>query len=334
MKKILIIKPSGIGDIIHSLPVAMSLKKVFPDNIIHWLVFSKFEVILKNVDYIDKIISWDRDGGIKEFFRIVSIVRKENYDISIDLQGLLRSAILNRLSGAREKVASPLLREFSWMIEKPVVLYNSKQHAVDRNYEVAKYLCKNKQLAQPMDMLPWLKTTEEGRNKATELINKTDNIVLFNVSSRGKHKIWPAKKYSQLINMLCEKFKILPLFIGTSDEEKIVQNVVKDVLYENINLVGKTDLNITIAIIEQCKMVIGNDSGIIHIAAALNKPVLAIFGATNPQWYYPYNKISKYIYKYYKCSPCDIKAKCKNYKCMDNIEVEEVFEFIKDNFFR
>ncbi len=116
------------------------------------------------------------------------------------------------------------------------------------------------------------------------------------------------------------------------NEKNIVDNVVKNLKCEHINLVGKTDLKTLCAVVDKCSLTISNDNGIAHISAALDKPTIIIFGPTNPKWFYPYNKRSGYVYKNYKCSPCGIKTSCKNNKCMENIKPEEVFEYIKTNF--
>ncbi|MFQ3675667.1 MAG: lipopolysaccharide heptosyltransferase II [Endomicrobiia bacterium] len=331
MKKILIIKPSGIGDIVHSLPVAIGLKKIFPESTLHWLIFNKFASILKNVNYVDKIILWDRDGGIKEFFRVLNEIRREKYDLTIDLQGLLRTALLNRFSSAKSILATSLLREFSWLLEKPIAKYDDNLHAVERNYEVVKFLAK-KEIPSPKKFLPWLETTKDEKEKAKKLLNGKSNIITFSVGSRGKHKIWPYENFIELINRMSKEIFFVPVFVGSKEEKYLVENIILGIVCPYINLVGETDLRDIVGVLEQSKLVIGNDSGIIHIAAALNKPVLAIFGATNPKWYYPYNDNSRFIYKKYKCSPCDIKTNCKDYKCMKNISVDEVFDFFKKNF--
>ncbi len=332
--KILIIKPSGIGDIVHSLPVAIALKKINPDCRLHWLIFSKFEQLLKNVNYIDKVIQWDRKGGLREYMRVIKLIRSENYDMVIDLQSLLRTAILSFFSGAKEKITVGLTREFSWLFEKPVSKFNPELHAVERNYEIIKYLG-GQNLPSPDDLLPWLKITNDEKkitNSAMVGFENNKNLVLFSVGSRGAHKIWPQTHYAKLINLMNERYDITPVFLGSKEESALIEKTTGEINCKSINLAGKTDLRTTLAVIDECCLVIGNDNGIVHMAAALDKPVLVIFGATNPKWYYPYNKKSKYIYKNYPCSPCGIKTFCRDYKCMKDIKPEEVFNFLRDNF--
>ena len=146
MNKILIIKPSGIGDIVHSLPVIYGLKKLYPDVKIDWLVFSKFAKILHNIPQVDELIQWDRQGGLKEYREVIKLVRSEKYDLLIDLQGLMRTAIVSYFSGAKKRIAVSLLREFAWLLEKPVEKFDKCLHAVDRNYGVVKCLAEGKEL--------------------------------------------------------------------------------------------------------------------------------------------------------------------------------------------
>ncbi len=198
-------------------------------------------------------------------------------------------------------------------------------------WELLKKIFK-KDLPEPYDYLPWIKVKEEEKRLARELLKDNKKYVLFSVSSRGRHKIWPEEKFSELINMLNNAYNIIPVLIGMKNEEEIVNTVIKNLNCEYVNLVGKTDLRILCGIIERCNLTISNDNGVAHLSAALDKPTLIIFGATNPKWYYPYNKKSGYIYKGYKCSPCGIKARCRDYRCMKDIKPEEVFEYLNSNF--
>ncbi len=331
-KKILVIKPSGIGDIVHAVPVAKALKIIYPSAIIHWVVFTKFAGIFKNINCVDEVIGWDRKGGLREFYRLVSDLRQESYDIAIDLQGLLRTAFLNRFLRAKLKIATPLLREGANFIEKAVEKYNPSLHAVERNYRVAEFIARKegKKIPPPIDLVPWLEPFDRGIKKAANILEGLPHpIVVFATASRGAHKIWPQENFAKLINYMYEKWKITPVLVGTEQERDIADGVLKGVVCRpRLNLAGEISLAELPALIAQSDMVVGNDSGVIHISAALGKPTVGIFGATNPIWYYPYNKFSKFIYKKYPCSPCDIKTFCRDYKCMRAISPEEVLSIV------
>ena len=332
--KILIIKPSGIGDIVHSLPVAIGLKKIFSRSELHWLVFSKFADVLRKETYLDRILLWNRQGGGKEYWRVLGDIRRQNYDVVIDLQFLQRTAILAYFSGAHWKLAPALVREAAALWLKPINRFNPGLHAVERNYQVVEYIARQVFRPSPEELLPWLHPTDEEKLLAKNLIGETKNLVLFGVGSRGPHKIWPAEYYEELINRLVRDYGITPVFVGTGEEERLVSQITRRITGRYLNLVGKTDLRTLIAVIDGCSVIIGNDSAIIHLAAALDKPTLGIFGATNPRWFYPYNQKSTYIYKGYPCSPCGIKTRCRDFKCMKDISVEEVYSCWQKNFVR
>lgn len=333
MNKILIIKPSGIGDIVHSLPVIYGLKILYPESKIYWLVFTKFEKLLYNTPLIDELIPWDRSGGFREYKRIIKSVRKEKFDLVIDLQGLLRTAIISFFSGSKVRLAVSLLREFAWIFENPVEKFNPEMHAVDRNYRILKYLSNEKALPDPVSFLPWIRLTNEEKDEAKKLIvsfgfDLSKPLVLFGVTSRGEHKIWPYENFVKLINLMAEKYNIIPVFLGMKQETELVKRITDRLNCEYLNLTGKTELRIACAIVSFCRLVIGNDSAIIHFASALDIPVIGLYGPTNPVQVGPYGPKGTVILKKLPCSPCGIKTSCKNYRCMKEIKVEDVLNCI------
>lgn len=335
--KILIIKPSGIGDIVHSLPVAIGIKHIYPNCEIHWLVFDKFEEILHNHPYIDRVISWKYNGGLKEYFILIKDLKKENYDLIIDLQVLLRSSFLGYMIRCKKVFSTSFVREFSYPFVKPVAKFDKNLHAVERNYQVVEYLSKKekKQIPTPLELLPWFKINEEQDAKAKEILNFNSDrkYVLISLGSRGTHKIWPTKNFLALINLLYRYFSnIIFIFVGSYNEQKLFKLIENDLIVEYKNLIGKITLKDLPSIVNLCSFTISNDNGIAHISAALDKPTLILFGPSNPNWFYPYNKKSGYIYKNLPCSPCGIKTFCRNNRCMNEISVNEVFDYILNNF--
>ncbi|MEW6041442.1 MAG: glycosyltransferase family 9 protein, partial [Elusimicrobiota bacterium] len=137
---ILIIKPSSLGDIVHALPVSPELRKLYPESKICWLVFDHFSEILSGNKYINEIIIWKRHGDFSYNIALIKEIRNHRFDLVIDLQGLLRTALISLLSGARKRIGVPGLREFSYLFEKEVATFKPTQHAVERNLEVIKYL--------------------------------------------------------------------------------------------------------------------------------------------------------------------------------------------------
>ncbi len=334
IKKILIIKPSGIGDIIHSLPAAYGLKNLYPNSKIYWLVFGRFEKILHNVPWVDELLLWNRFGGLKEYIRVIKTVKEEKFDLVIDLQGLLRTAVISFFSGGKTRLAVSLLREGAWLFEKPIEKFDPEMHAVERNYRIVKYLSNEKPLPEPVSFLPWIHITDEEKETAKKLIGSfgikiNRPFVLFAVTSRGEHKIWPYFNFIELINLAVKEYNLIPIFLGMKEESELVKKVTDGLNCEYIDLTGKTDLRIACSVISFCKLVIGNDSALIHIASALDIPVIGLYGPTNPTQVGPYGRKHTVILKKLPCGPCGIKTSCKNYRCMTEITPEEVFNAVK-----
>ncbi|MBU2614859.1 MAG: lipopolysaccharide heptosyltransferase II [Elusimicrobiota bacterium] len=329
MNKILIIKPSGIGDIVHSLPVIYGLKKLYPDVKIDWLVFSKFAKILHNIPQVDELIQWDRQGGLKEYREVIKLVRSEKYDLLIDLQGLMRTAIVSYFSGAKKRIAVSLLREFAWLLEKPVERFDARQNAVDRNYGVVKCLAEGKELPKPSEYLPWMRFTEKEKSTAEELLGPGKTFVLFVTTSRGLHKVWPYRNFTNLIKLALSEYDFIPVFLGMKGEEDYVHKISGSLNTEYIDLTGKTDLRTACAVISRCKLVVGNDTALIHIAAALGVPVIGLYGATDPAQVGPYGEKNTVIINKLSCWPCGIKSNCKVNRCMMGILPEDVFTAMK-----
>ncbi|MCX7956346.1 MAG: lipopolysaccharide heptosyltransferase II [Endomicrobia bacterium] len=337
IKKILIIKPSGIGDIVHSLPVAIALKNLYPNCEVHWLVFDKFSDILDGFSFIDKIIIWEYSGGIGGYLRLVKELRRENYSLIIDLQVLMRTSLLGYLINKGKIISTSFVREFSHIFVNPVTKFDKTLHAAERNYQVVQYLAnrENKSLPGLFEILPWIKIDASRLEtyKKTFGFDTKKKYIGVSIGSRGQHKIWPTKNFVELIKLLNKNYNnIFFIFIGSNEEKKYFEKVSKDIDSEYLDLFGKISLKDIPYILSICSLTISNDNGIAHISAALDKPTLVLFGPSNPIWFYPYNKNSGFLYKKLKCSPCGIKTSCKNNICMKQITPKEVYDYIKEKF--
>ncbi len=338
MKKILIIKPSGLGDIVHSFPVALGLKYLYPKLELHWLVFSKFSGILETVDFVDKVIYWNRDSGIKEYVNLIKQLRSENYDVVIDLQVLFRTAFLGYLIHKKRIISTSYVRELTNFFVKPVAKFDPDLHAVERNYQIVEFFAKKekKEVPPAKKFLPWIKIYDKQKEFVKKILNYDGNkkYIICSVGSRGKHKIWPTEYFSELITMLSKHYtNLVFVFVGSKEDEDKTNDVIKCLCkIDYINLVGQTSLKELCAVVSFSTLTISNDNGVAHVSAALDKPTLILFGPSNPKWFYPYNEKSTYIYKPTKCSPCGIKTLCKNNICMKQVIPLEVFKHIKEKF--
>jgi heptosyltransferase-1 len=338
MMKILIIKPSSLGDIIHAIPLLKVLGDTFSKAQIDWVISKNLSEILRGNPLINRLIvfdkdSWKKPGNLfestKEIIKLAKTLRSEHYDIVLDLQGLLRSGLLTFFSDSPLKIGFRNAREGSKLFYNRKVNVNGVVHAVDRYLEVAKSLG-----AKPEKIEFPIYIEDSDRENIKNLTGNISEYIVIAPSARWKTKRWPPESFGTLASKLP-----VPCFItGSSSDRIMVEHAIAASNGQGINLCGKTTLKGLAALIEGAKAVVCNDSGPLHIAAALKVPVVALFGPTDPEKTGPYgwagsgsvreHDYLKVIRTSIPCRPC-FKKKCKDPKCMEEISVDTVLNEIK-----
>ncbi len=241
----------------------------------------------------------------------------------IDLQGLLRSGLMTFFSRASRKIGFRDAREGSRIFYNNRVSSNGSLHAVDRCLEVTRYLgVRHKGVEFPITV------DESAKKRIRDFMGTAQKYVVIAPSARWEAKRWPAKNFGLLIAGLSVPCAIT----GSSADSRVVREVLHSSGGRGLNLCGKTGLKELIALIAESKAVVSNDSGPLHIGAALGVPVVALFGPTEPGKTGPFgwehNRNLKVVRQKVPCSPC-FRKKCKDPLCMKEIQVETVFEAIR-----
>ncbi|MBF0211477.1 MAG: glycosyltransferase family 9 protein [Desulfamplus sp.] len=325
--KILIIKPSAFGDIIHTLPFLNALKRGYPDAQIDWVVADGLHKFLEGHSMISKlwIIKKDRwkrlnyfKKSFKEIKELIFSLKKERYDVAVDLSGILRSGLITSASGAVIKLGFKESDEGSPFFYSHKIKGDMDIHAIDRYLKLAKALrCPTDIIAYPF--APF--------DENPEILKELPQEYAVISPSAGKPaNQWHASRFGEVASMLSIPSVVIsgssPLDISTAKE------VVANSNNMAISIAGKTDLKELIPIIRKAKYFITNDTGPMHIAAAVNVPVFAIFGPANPIRTGPYGKIHTVIQKKMSCSPCYCWKPCSHWSCMNGITAKDVFNAI------
>lgn len=323
--KILIVKPSSLGDVVHSLPFLNVVKKRFPKAEIHWVIASGLEGLLEGHQMIDKLWIIHKDmwkkatyvnNTISEIKTLFKKLKNEKYDLVVDLQGLLRSGIITKATGAPVRIGLQEAREGSRLFYTHKVKGGKDIHAVDRYLRIADYLgCDIKDVQFPF---PSYSTS------SLNLLMPSEDYAVIIPSARWKTKVWPVKRFGKLAS----KLSLKTFIVGGKGDIESADTIVSLSKGKSTSLAGKTDLKELIEVIRHAQFVISNDSGPMHVAAALNIPVFAIFGPTDSRRTGPYGEGHVIIREDVTCAPC-FKKKCKDMKCMKNLLVEKVYEIIK-----
>lgn len=335
-RRILIVKPSSLGDIVHSLPVLRALRKLFPEAHIGWLVKEVWKEILTENPLLDEIIVLNKGPG--GFVSAIRNVRNSRFDTIIDLQGLFRSGAISLFSGADERLGFENAREFAHLFyNKKIKLPDKQLHAVNRYLLAIDVIAGDEVLKQSQETAPDfpLYITTDDAEWAREFLKKNDlseitPLIAINPSARWLKKRWPVQLFAELINRLIQELKAGIILLGSREDIPVAEEISSLVHGRLTIAAGTTSLKTLTALLDRVDVLITNDSGPMHIAAALGKPVTALFGPTDPVLTGPYGKNHTVIKKDMECSPC-FRKPCKHKRplCMESITVDEVMEKVK-----
>ncbi len=326
-KKILVVKPSSLGDIVHSLPFLNSIRKCLPEAQIHWLVARGFDGLLADHPMLDKVWvinkeQWKKINAagktINELRALYRNLKKENYDLVVDLQGLLRSGVLTGVTGSATRVGFKEAREGSRLFYTHTVKGGRDVHAVERYLKVASFLgCKTDEIKFPFPTLPAAHSLG---------LALPEQYVVIAPSAGKEANRWPAERFGKLASLLPLKSVV----VSSKADEYLANEVVSHSVGQAVSIAGKTNLKELAAVIKEARYFISNDTGPMHIAAAFGVPVFAIFGPANPLRTGPYGDMHTVIAEDISCAPCYRKKKCRNWICIDSISVEKVLSAITE----
>lgn len=287
-RKILLIKPSALGDVVQSLPVATGLKRQWPKAELHWVISNAYEDVLRDHPAIDRRViyprqRWKNPARLPEMIRWAWDLKAENYDLVIDLQGLLRSGLMTLATSASRRLGLKSAREGSRLAYTEII-NDSPVSAAER------YLCVLQHLGiapQPLDF----QLSAPGPLSAP--LTKGGYIVLHPYS-RWRTKLWPWRYYQELIELMPgEKFAI----VGEGPWFPVADPRVTD-------LRSKLSLRELMTVLQNAKAALSTDSGPAHLAAALGTTTVVMFGATDWHKTRPAGKHVSVQTHTVSCSPC------------------------------
>lgn len=339
VNRILIIKPSSFGDVIHALPVLNGLRQRFPDARIAWLVANSCAGLVEHHPALDEVIRFDRAryGRIGrsiritgEFWKFVRSLREKSFDLVLDLQGLFRSGFLAWVCGATIRVGFGNARELAWLFyTHRISVPDPNIHAVDRNYLFADLLG-----FADVPIAFDLPVSEDAKQGVRDLLDAVgvrsdERYVVIAPGTRWETKIWSAERFATVARQIEQQHGLRVILVGTQSETPIAQRVATRADGRIVNLAGRTKLPELIALIDGSTGVIMHDSGPMHLALALGKPMVAIYGPTSPQLTGPYHRPDAIVQHKVDCSPCRIRnvADCPfRHHCLCDLSADTVLE--------
>lgn len=339
---ILIIKLSAIGDVVHSLPFLEVLRDRFPLATIDWVIEEDASDIAEDHPDIDRLIVFPRKSWLKRFIKkgkyigvarevgnFIKEFKKRRYDIVVDLQGLLKSGILTFLANGKRKIALNGGREGSSIfMNERVAIPDPDIHALDRYLCIARYLG-----ATNHTWNGHIPIHNADKRHVDYLLGQTGNtgiMVAVNPVAKWESKLWELNRFSSLADKIIEKLGAEVIFTGSQGDRAATADILSGMKVRALNLAGETTLKELAYLYQRCAVVISTDTGPMHIAAAMDSPIIvALFGPTDPLRTGPYGSRHRVIRAGLECSPC-FKKRCDDMSCMKNITVDMVFKAVKE----
>ncbi len=337
-RRIALIKPSALGDIVQSLPVLGALRHRYPTAHITWVINRSYAPLVEGHPELDAVLPFDRSasgrGWLRRawgFYRFLRQIHELCFDLVIDLQGLLRTGLMVAASGACRKVGLASAREGArWFYTDtlyPPIPPLSKggrggvdMHAVDRYWLVAEALGAGyspKRFSLPLNPAEQSWADEK-------LTPQPRPWLMISVGTRWQTKRWPVGHFAALARRALDVFGGTVIAVGGPEETTAAQELTARLGGGVLNLAGATSLRQLVAVLARADLMISNDSGPLHVAAALGRPVVAPYTCTSPMRTGPYGQREGAVATQVWCAASYLK-RCDRMDCMKELTPERLW---------
>lgn len=335
INKILVYRLSSIGDIVLTTALIRCLRNAYPNAQIDYVVKRQFASILQCVPYISNVYQFDTTAGFKGLFKLRSNLKKQKYDVVLDIHKNWRSYFITKTIGAdnRYSFIKHVLKRWlliSWKIDA----YNIVRPVYKRFIDTAKPIGviddgRKTELVVPERIQQHIDNYLEDHG-----IRPYKDIIVVCPGASFQNKQWQIEKFIELVNLITTKLHYQVILLGGFKEKKICEQIIEKTKGSIISVAGVFDLSQSAALLNRAQVTIANDTGMLHMSEALNVPVVGIYGPTVKQFgYFPILENSKVAQIELECRPCtkmgmDYCPK-NTYQCLNDIEVKTVYKKIE-----
>ncbi|MBW1714243.1 MAG: lipopolysaccharide heptosyltransferase II [Deltaproteobacteria bacterium] len=330
--KILVRSTNWVGDTVMMLPSLAVVRRAFPHAQITVLANPWVVSLLKNHPAADRIMIIDKGKGLlsvcKELARIISELRREKFDLAVLFQNAFEAAFLASLGGVRYRLGYDtdgrgLLLTHKVKRDKAILL----AHQVEYFLGIMEAMGWEVERREPRVYLDDKDVASANAVLATEGIDENYLVVGINPGAAyGSAKRWSAERFAVIGDWASQRWGAKVVLFGSFSERDVAAQVAQLMHTDPVNLCGKTTLGEGMALIKRCNFFVTNDSGLMHIAAAFDTPLVAVFGPTDHMRTSPVSRNARIVRHSVECSPC-LKEVCpSDHRCMLSIEPEEVWD--------
>ena len=333
-QRILVIKLDHLGDVLLATPVFSNLRCAYPSAEIHCLVGDWGKIGLQNHPHVDKILQYNarfffRPGSPKPRYKVLSILsrlRQQNYDLVIDLRGDWLTALFALMKPTRYRL------DYAWLqvANKLKLAQFSGLHQLERNLDLLRIA----DIPTPCK-LPAFHTTAADQRWADDFLRRLRilphcPLIIIHPGSPISLKRWRTERFAAVADWLIKQKNAQILFVGTRDEVQIISNVQRQMNEKSINLAGETTVSQLAELLKRCHLFLGNDSGPMHVAAAVGAQTIGLYGPGNPARFGPVGLNCNTVRRQPHCPPC-LGTVCKfgGEGCMKDIRIEDIIQTVQ-----
>jgi len=297
-RRILIIKPSALGDIVLALPALSVLKRSFPEARISWFVRPEFAPLLEGHLYISDVILFDRKqlskwwcspGSFNALSSLVKQLKAGEFDLVFDFQGLFRTGYFSWVTGCKRRFGMAGARELAHLFYTDKISQDASSiHLVD--YYLKMVAAAGAQQGKLEFKLPEDTTAAETVDKLLKSQGINGGYAVIVPGAAQANKRWPIERFAELAGKIDERFGLSIVATGSQGEREYIEAIQTGGKTPVINLAGETTVRELIPLMKKALLVVSNDTGPGHIAAAAGVPIVMIFGPTNPARVCPYKR--------------------------------------------
>jgi heptosyltransferase-3 len=341
--KILLIKIWGIGNIVMMLPIVTGISQKYPKARLSFLTLAVNRELLDDRPELEKVYTV-RVSSLWRFladsFALFMKLRREKFDIVLDFEQFSRfTSVLTFLMGAKHTVGFFSERGRRGYLYDQRVAFDNEQHMSRTFFDIARSIGVVPEAREPKA----LKTSQKGEDEIAQFLKDkavaNEFLVGMHIGSSDNFpgRRWPNENFAQLADTLVDTYSATIIFTGGAKERALIDQTIELMHAPAINSGGRLSISGFIAMIARCDLFFSNDTAPVHIASALDVPIVAFYGPNTPKLYGPIGKQSLVFYKELPCSPCitNFNAKtsfCRFPVCIESITVEEVLEGVRNRF--
>jgi len=331
-RRICLVKPSALGDVVQTLPLLPLLKERFPEARISWVIRSELSGLLQEHPHLDEIIRFPRRGTWKAWWRLLRFLRERAFDIVFDLQGLLRTGIMTFATRATLRVGLQTAREGAgWACHVVLPDTGPLVPAHQRYWRVAEALGLGDRRRESIIALS--QTDEEFARQNMQDLGRA--CLAIHPGARWTTKRWPVEHFAVIAARAARRYGLGLLILGNSAEQPVakkLEHLLKRFMpaAKITNIAGTTNLKQLAAVLKRADVLLTNDSGPMHLAAAVKTPVLGVFTCTNPYLSGPPEKAHELVTTTLPCRNC-YKKRCplrgkRRLACLQEITTDRVWQ--------